>query len=89
MRKSKSRSALSAGALLTILAGCSNPNTAPAVDPTLAAVPDLCEIWRQANIRAGDKLTRETAAELVALNTGRESMGCPYEPPPKAKKATS
>ena len=26
---------------------------------------------------------------LVALNVGRESMGCPYEPPPKAKKETS
>ena len=44
----------------------------------------------KANIRANDKLTKETAAELVALNTGRESMGCPYEPPPsKPKKVTS
>ena len=58
--------------------------TVPVADPV-----DLCEIWRQANIRKGDKLTKETAAELVALNVGRESMGCPYEPPPKAKKETS
>lgn len=73
--------------MLTTLTACSTASTAPVAD--LADVPDLCEIWRQANIRKGDKLTKETAAELVALNVGRESMGCPYEPPPKAKKETS
>ena len=69
--------------ILILLAGCSTPSIAPAVaDPI-----DICEAWRQINVRKGDVLSTDTARAVVENNVGREAMGCDYEPPPKVRVA--
>lgn len=77
--------------ILIPLAGCSTPSIAPAVaDPI-----DICEAWKQINVRKADVLSAETAKVVVENNVGREALGCPYEEPPKrapqrvATRATS
>ncbi len=66
---------------LGLLTAC-GPNIAQTVDTTR-----ICPAWKQINVRDKDRLTPETASEIEGSNIGRESLGCPYEPPPKAKPA--
>ena len=56
--------------------------TVPVSDPV-----DICEAWRQINIKRGDVLSSETARAVVENNVGREAMGCDYEPPPRVRLA--
>ncbi len=82
MSPSKSLSLISAALFsLGLLTAC-GPNIAQTVDTTR-----ICPAWKQINVRDKDRLTPETASEIEGSNIGRESMGCPYEPPPKAKPA--
>ncbi len=64
--------------------GCGgvHTNVAPAADPI-----DICEAWKQINVRRTDVLSAETAKSVVENNVGREAMGCDYEPPPKVRVA--
>lgn len=74
----------SAGLIPLALAGCSIADTArivPVSDPV-----EICEAWRQINIRRSDVLSTDTAKSVVENNVGREALGCPYEEPPKASK---
>lgn len=64
--------------ILIPLAGCSTQNTVPvAADPI-----DICDTWKQINVRRTDVLSAETARSVVENNVGREALGCPYEEPP-------
>jgi hypothetical protein len=60
-----------------ILCGCSAKSIVATVDPG-----KLCQSWREIGIRAGDRLTKETAADILGNNQGRESAGCEREPKP-------
>ncbi len=54
----------------------------PVSDPV-----DICEAWKQINVRRADVLSAETRRAVVENNVGREAMGCDYEPPPKVRVA--
>ena len=75
MRPCKRLVWLSAALILPSLQGCSNNGTAP------IALGRVCEAWEQINVRRNDKLTEATAGAIERNNVGRESIGCPYEPP--------
>jgi len=46
----------------------------------------LCSAWREIRTSKDDKLTPDTARQILGNNLGRQSAGCPRDViPPKAK----
>ncbi len=66
---------------LGLLTACASDTVAT------VSVAKVCPAWPQISTAKDDKLTERTAAQIEKSNIGRESLGCPYEPPPKAKPA--
>jgi hypothetical protein len=68
-------------AVCLILPACSSTSIVATVDPG-----QLCQSWREISTSKDDKLTPDTARQILGNNLGRQSAGCAREPiPPKAK----
>lgn len=79
---------VAAAVAITIsLQGCATSTTVAISAKSLCDGPSA--VWRQVNVRRGDTLTEATASEIEANNLAREGVGCKYQKPAKAGRATS
>ena len=62
-----------APSLLALLTACAT--TPP---PAPIASDKLCESWRHMTIRAADRITESTAAQIEGSNKARPEWGCAY-----------